>query len=109
MGPGFGRAGDEGLLATLHPTPKPLNLVADAILDTSSRGDIILDLFLGSGTTLIAAERVGRRCFGMEIDPLYADVIIRRWQNWTGEQAVHAGSGETFDNVAMKRNAEVAA
>ena len=45
----------------------------------------------------------------MEIDPLYADVIIRRWQNWTGEQAVHAGSGETFDNVARKRNAEVAA
>ena len=109
VGPGFGRAGAEGNLAALHPTPKPLNLVADAILDTSSRGDILLDLFLGSGTTLIAAERIGRRCFGMEIDPIYADVIIRRWQNFTGEHATHSANGETFNDIAEKRSTEVAA
>ena len=109
VGPGFGRAGEEGNLAALHPTPKPFNLVADAILDTSSRGEIILDLFLGSGTTLIAAERVGRRCFGMEIDPIYSDVIIRRWQNFTGEHAMHSANGETFNDIAERRSTEVAA
>src|SRR5262249_22474017 len=80
----FGRAGDEGYLLGLHPTPKPVRLVHDAILDCSARGEIVLDSFLSSGTTLIAAERSGRRCFGIEIDPLYVDTIIRRYQNYTG-------------------------
>jgi len=72
-------------------------MVADAILDCSSRGDLVLDPFLGSGTTLIAAERVGRRCFGIEIDPLYVDTIIRRWQAFSGDVAQHAVTGEAFD------------
>jgi DNA modification methylase len=104
--PGFGREGDEGNLAKLHPTPKPVRMIADAILDTSKRGDIILDPFLGSGTTLIAAQRVGRRCFGMELDPLYADCVIRRWQAFTGEKAVHAATGEPFEAVAATRAQE---
>jgi DNA modification methylase len=75
---------DEGNLLALHPTVKPVQLVADAMLDCSARGDLILDSFLGSGSTLVAAERVGRVCYGMEIDPIYVDVAIRRWQRLTG-------------------------
>lgn len=96
----FGRKGEEGNLLALHPTVKPVALVVDAILDCSARGDIILDAFLGSGTTIIAAERTGRCCYGLEIDPLYTDTIIRRWQVHTGELAVHAESGTTFDSKA---------
>jgi DNA modification methylase len=76
----FSRQGDEGNLLHAHPTVKPVALVADAILDCSARGEIVLDSFLGSGSTLIAAERVGRVCYGIEIDPRYVDVAIRRWQ-----------------------------
>lgn len=96
----FGRATDEGHRLKLHPTVKPVRLVADAILDCTVRGDIVLDGFLGSGTTVIAAERTGRLCFGAEIDPLYTDTIVRRWQAYTGEKAVHATSGRTFDEIA---------
>jgi DNA modification methylase len=81
----------------MHPTVKPVAMVADAILDCSTRGDLVLDPFLGSGTTLIAAERVGRRCFGIEIDPAYADTIIRRFQAFTGDVARQALTGKTFD------------
>ena len=77
-------AARKGNLAALHPTVKPVALVADAILDCSARGDIVLEPFLGSGTTLIAAERVGRRCCGIELDPLYVDTAIRRWQRSQG-------------------------
>ena len=94
----FGRAGEEGSLLALHPTPKPVALVADAILDSSAPSDIVLDPFLGSGTTIIAAERAGRRCYGVEIDPLYVDTIIRRWQQLTGKAAVNARSGATFES-----------
>jgi len=94
----FGRAGEEGHLAALHPTVKPVALIADAILDCSARGDIVLDAFLGSGSTLIAAQRVGRRCYGIELDPLYVDVAIRRWQKYTGDTAIHAESGKRFDD-----------
>jgi DNA modification methylase len=94
--PGFGRAGEEGHLATLHPTVKPIAMIADTILDSSRRGDIVLDPFLGSGTSLMAAERVGRRCYGLELDPLYVDVILRRWQAFTGAAARHAASGRGF-------------
>jgi DNA modification methylase len=99
----FGRATDEGHLLGLHPTPKPVRLVGDAILDCSARGELVLDSFLGSGTTLIAAERTGRRCYGMEIDPLYVDTVIRRWQSYTGDYAVHATSGKRFDEIAAAR------
>lgn len=93
---------DEGNLLALHPTVKPVALVADAILDVSARGDIVLDSFLGSGTTLMAAERVGRICYGMELDPLYVDTIIRRWQNYTGGTALHALSGKRFNEIATE-------
>jgi DNA modification methylase len=92
--------GDEGNLLALHPTVKPVALVADAILDCSARGDIVLDSFLGSGTTLMAAERVGRACYGIEIDPVYVDVAIRRWQKLTGDRAIHASTGKSFDELA---------
>ena len=87
VGPAFGRAGEEGHLAALHPTVKPTTMIADAILDVTRRGDIVLDPFLGSGATLMACERTGRRCYGLERDPLYCDVIIRRWQSYTGGSA----------------------
>jgi DNA modification methylase len=90
---------DEGNLLALHPTVKPVRLVADAILDCTARGDIVLDGFLGSGTTLIAAERVGRRCYGLELDPLYVDTVVRRWQALTGESARHAASGRPFNEI----------
>jgi DNA modification methylase len=99
----FGRATDEGHLLSLHPTVKPVRLVADAILDCSVRGDVVLDSFLGSGTTVIAAERTGRRCYGLEIDPLYVDTVVRRWQTYTGDQAVHASTGKRFDEIAAER------
>lgn len=90
------RHGEEGDLLDLHPTVKPIRMVADAILDCSSRGDIVLDAFLGSGTTLLAAERTGRICYGIEIDPLYVDTAILRWQNLTGQDAIQIASGQTF-------------
>jgi DNA modification methylase len=99
------RQGDEGNLLALHPTVKPVALVADALLDCSARGEVILDSFLGSGSTLIAAERVGRICAGIEIDPLYVDVAIRRWQKHTGDQAIHAVSGKLFDEITAASEA----
>jgi DNA modification methylase len=96
----FGRQGEEGKLLSLHPTVKPVALVADAIMDCSARGDVILDAFLGSGSTVIAAERVGRLCYGIEIDPLYVDTVIRRWQRHTGQSATHAATGKRFDEIA---------
>ncbi|HYL33443.1 MAG TPA: site-specific DNA-methyltransferase [Stellaceae bacterium] len=97
------RGGEEGNLLALHPTVKPVALIADAILDCSARGDIVLDPFLGSGSTLIAAERVGRICYGIEIDPLYIDTAIRRWQRYTGGEAIHAMTGKSFDAMAAER------
>lgn len=94
------KGSDEGDILAAHPTPKPVRLVADALLDTTRRGDVVLDPFLGSGTSLIAAEKVGRVCFGLELDPLYVDLIIRRWQTWSGVNAVHAITGELFDDRA---------
>jgi len=92
----FGGGSGEGDLLAMHPTVKPVALVADAILDCSRRGDHVLDAFLGSGSTLIACERTGRVCRGIELDPLYVDTAIRRWQRYTGREAVHA-SGTTFN------------
>jgi DNA modification methylase len=96
------RTSEEGNLLALHPTPKPVKLIADAIMDCSARGDIVLDSFLGSGSTVIAAEKTGRRCFGVEIDPIYVDVIIRRWQTFTGKQAVNSLSGRSFEELARE-------
>lgn len=90
------RQGHEGDLLAMHPTVKPMNLVADALLDCSARKDIVLDSFLGSGTSLLAAERTGRICYGLELNPTYVDLAIRRWQQITGEQAIHAVSGQSF-------------
>jgi DNA modification methylase len=96
------KSGAEGNLLALHPTVKPVALVADALLDCSARGDIVLDAFLGSGSTLIAAERTGRICCGIEIDPLYGDTAIRRWQRHTGDHAIHAVSGKRFDELTSE-------
>jgi DNA modification methylase len=92
----FSRSGPEGDLLALHPTPKPVALIADAIKDSTRRGELILDPFLGSGTAVIAAERTGRVCYGLELDPIYMDAIIRRWQQRTKREAIHIESGESF-------------
>src|SRR5438105_9842167 len=105
----FGRHSEEGNLLALHPTVKPVAMVADAILDCSARGEIVLDAFLGSGTTVIAAERTGRRCYGLELDPAYVDTIVRRWQALTGGSARHAASGRSFDDLAREAEAANAA
>jgi DNA modification methylase len=86
-----------------HPTAKPVALVADAIKDCTRRGDIVLDTFCGSGTTILAAERVGRRGYAMEIEPRYVDVAIRRWQAFTRKDAVHIATCHTFDEMAAER------
>jgi 16S rRNA G966 N2-methylase RsmD len=96
--PGLSSEGEGNLLA-LHPTVKPVALVADAILDCSGRGDTVLDSFLGSGTTIIAAERTGRRCYGLELDPRYVDTIIRRWQAFTGQSARLFATDQRFDEA----------
>ena len=73
-------------------------------MDCSSRHDIVLDGFLGSGTTVIAAERTGRRCYGLELDPLFVDTIVRRWQTFTRADARHASSGRSFNELAANPN-----
>ena len=82
-----------------HPTAKPVAMVRDALLDVSKRGDIVLDPFLGAGSTLIAAERSGRRCRGLEIDPLYVDVILRRWRGETGQDPVRIVDGRSLASL----------
>lgn len=99
----FGRQGDEGNLLALHPTVKPVRMVADALLDCSARQDIVLDPFLGSGTTVIAAERTGRACYAIELEPRYVDAAVRRWQAHTGESARHAVTAKPFDALARRR------
>ena len=90
----------------VHPTVKPRALLEDALLDVTNRDEIVLDPFAGSGSTLIAAESVGRICRAIEIDGLYCDVIIRRWQAMTGEEAVLAQAGKTFAAIAEIRARE---
>jgi hypothetical protein len=97
----FGPDRDEAL--AMHPTVKPVALVEDCILDCSNRGSIVLDGFVGSGTTLIAAERTGRRAFGLELEPRYVDVSLRRFRDLTGIEPVHVESGLTFDRVQDAR------
>jgi len=88
---------------TLHPTVKPVALVADAIKDCSHRGGIILDCCVGSGTTVIAAEQTGRTAYGMELDPRYVDTTIHRWQEYTGHEVTHARTGRTFAQMQEER------
>jgi DNA modification methylase len=95
------RKGDD--LLALHPTAKPVTMVMDALLDCSNRGDIVLDSFLGSGTTLMAAERTGRTCHGIELDPLYVDTAIRRWQNLTGCDARRASDNKSFREIEAEK------
>jgi DNA modification methylase len=99
----FAPQGEEGNLRTLHPTVKPVALVADAIMDCTARGDIVLDAFLGSGSTVIAAERVGRCCYGLELDPRYVDTIVRRWQVFTGDYARHGTSSQLFNECEAEK------
>ena len=90
----------------MHPTVKPVALVADAILDCSKRGGMILDAFAGSGTTLIAAEKTGRSGFGIEIDPYYVDTIINRFEAVYGLKAVHTESNLDFAAMSRRRSEE---
>ena len=99
----FGRGGGEGDLLARHPTPKPVPLISGAILDVTARGALVLDPFLGSGSTIIAAERTGRICYGIELDPIYVDVAVRRWQDLTGKDAVEAASSKTFAELEAER------
>jgi hypothetical protein len=92
---------------SMHPTVKPLALVADAILDASYRGGIILDPFIGSGTTILAAQQTGRIARGMEIDPRYVDTAIHRWKATTGQEAIHSSTGLSFTALAETRGANL--
>jgi DNA modification methylase len=93
--------GPERHLLSEHPTVKPSALVADAIRDTTLPGDLVFDPFLGSGTTMLAAQRSERICFGVEIEPLYVDLAVRRWQSETGLKAVRHSDGLTFDEASV--------
>jgi DNA modification methylase len=86
-----------------HPTVKPVALVADAMRDCTRRGDVVLDLFGGSGTTLLAAERVGRQAYTLEIEPRFVDVAIKRWQAFSGKDAICVEPGLSFDEIASSR------
>jgi DNA modification methylase len=101
----FGSTREAGL--AVHPTVKPLALVADAIRDVSKNGDLVLDPFVGSGTTILAAERTRRRAAAIEIDPLYCDVAVHRWEAMTGIPAVLASDGRSFAQVAKARSVTV--
>jgi hypothetical protein len=101
---GFG--GGRMELLALHPTVKPIALVADAIRDCTTRGDIVLDPFIGSGTTILAAEKVGRHGYGVEFEPRYVDAAIRRWQAFTKQEAVLEDDGRTFAQVQAERSSE---
>jgi DNA modification methylase len=87
----------------MHPTVKPVALIADAIRDCSKRGEVVLDGFGGSGSTLIAAEKTGRAARLIEYDPIYCDTIIRRWETYTGKKVTLEGAGATFEDLADQR------
>jgi DNA modification methylase len=103
----FGDTRDEDL--AMHPTVKPVALIADAIRDCTKRGDLVLDVFGGSGSTLIASDQTGRRAALIELDPLYCDTIIRRYERVTGEKARLEASGETMTNAAENQLEEALA
>jgi DNA modification methylase len=88
---------------SVHPTVKPVTMVADAMKDCTRRGDVVLDSFSGAGTTILAAERVGRCAHALELEPKYVDVAIRRWQAFTRRDAIHAETGLAFDELMRNR------
>jgi DNA modification methylase len=88
----------------IHPTAKPVELVERSLINSSKARDLVADLFGGSGSTLIGCERRGRKARLMEIDPVYADCIVQRWQDYTGKQAVLEGDGRAFEAVAAERS-----
>jgi DNA modification methylase len=93
----------------LHPTVKPVEMIADALKDCSKRGGLVLDPFGGSGSTLIAAAKTGRRARLAELDPIYVDRTVRCWQVWAKDDAVHAETGETFEETRASRVSETKA
>lgn len=104
--PGANRPGSSANeMLSVHATPKPEGLCTDALLDVTQRGEIVLDAFLGSGTTLIAAEKTGRVCRGIELEPGFVDVCIRRWERHTGSEAVLIRTGQSFRQVELARYA----
>ncbi|WP_082449798.1 DNA-methyltransferase [Sphingomonas sp. Leaf67] len=103
---GATKTGHDAELA-LHPTVKPVTMIMDAIKDTSKRGEIVLDPFGGSGSTLIAAHKTGRRARLIEYEPTFCAVTIRRWQKIARGKAVLEATGETFADVYARRNAEI--
>jgi DNA modification methylase len=104
----FGGEGAEENEATGHGAQKPVEIMRRPILNHTRPGEVCYDPFLGSGSTLIAAESTGRICYGMEIDPRYVDVAVLRWQRFTGQQAVLDGERQTFEEIARARRKEVA-
>lgn len=94
----------DGLNTYMHPTQKPVALAEEAIDKTTKKGYTVLDLFGGSGSTLIACEKTGRKARLMELDERYVDVIIKRWQDYTGKQAIHIDSGKTYDELLQQQN-----
>jgi DNA modification methylase len=94
---------EKGTALSLHPTVKPVRLIEDALLDCSQRGELVLDPFLGSGSTLIACEKTQRILLGIEISPRYVDVAIGRWEAWTGADAIHEATGKSFKEIAKVR------
>jgi len=102
--PGANRRGSSAAQALAdHPTPKPVELVVDAIIDVTNAGDVVLDPFAGSGTTIIASEHCDREARGIELDPKYVDRAIRRWERLTGDRALHVETGLTFAELVEQR------
>jgi DNA modification methylase len=89
-----------------HPTQKPVDLMRRPMVNHTKRGEIVYEPFLGSGTTLAAAELTERVCYGMELDPKYVDVVIQRWQTLSGQEATLNGTKQTFTQIAKKRAKE---
>ncbi|HEX3994845.1 MAG TPA: DNA methyltransferase [Acetobacteraceae bacterium] len=98
---GFG--GERSKLLAMHPTTKPVALIADAMRDCTTKNDIVLDTFVGSGSTIMAAEKVGRHGYGLDCEPRYIDVTIRRWQAFTKAEAILDGDGSTFAEIEAER------
>ena len=86
----------------IHPTVKPVAMIADAMKDVSRRNDIILDIFGGSGSTLVAAHKTGRRGFLVELDPIYCDCIVRRWETYAKDDAFLVRSGKSFAEISVE-------
>lgn len=97
----YGRDKTEG-----HTTPKPVDMICKAIENSSENGFIVADLFLGSGSTLIACEKTGRKCYGMELDEKYCDVIIKRFEQYTGKKAILESTGQTYEELKVERDGE---